>query len=114
MKIAAKNLTLSDRLSKNIQEQRKILGMTQACLAEKLGIEPESVSRFERGVNLPSLATLEKIARILETTNAGLLSEFDDVDFKLSQRLAAALHNVPSEKRHDIAKIVELICKVSQ
>ncbi len=63
------------RLSKNISNRRRELGLTQAQLAEKMGIEPETLSRFERGKHLPSLGTLEKLADLLLVTVADLLAE---------------------------------------
>lgn len=63
------------RLSKNISKRRKELGLTQAQLAEKMGIEPETLSRFERGKHLPSLSTLEKLADLLLISIADLLAE---------------------------------------
>jgi transcriptional regulator with XRE-family HTH domain len=67
--------TLIERLSANIASQRKALGFTQAVLAERLGVDTETLSRFERGKHLPSLATLERLAGILRVTVAELLSE---------------------------------------
>ena len=66
---------LIERLSVNIAHQRRALGVTQAVLAERLGVDTETLSRFERGKHLPSLATLERLAGILLVTVAELLSE---------------------------------------
>lgn len=66
---------LETRLSKNISQRRKSLGLTQAQLAEMLDVDTETLSRFERGKHLPSLSTLEKIAEMLATNVADLLSE---------------------------------------
>jgi len=52
-------------LGANISERRKKLGWTQAELAERIGVDTETVSRFERGSNLPSLQRLEKLADAL-------------------------------------------------
>lgn len=52
-------------LGANIAERRKNLGWTQAQLAECIGVDTETVSRFERGSNLPSLQRLEKLADAL-------------------------------------------------
>lgn len=52
-------------LGANIFERRKELGWTQAELAERIGVDTETVSRFERGSNLPSLLRLEKLADAL-------------------------------------------------
>ena len=53
-------------LGANIAERRKKLGWTQADLAECIGVDTETVSRFERGSNLPSLQRLEKLADALK------------------------------------------------
>jgi transcriptional regulator with XRE-family HTH domain len=66
---------LETRLSKNISQRRKSLGLTQAQLAEMLDVDTETLSRFERGKHLPSLVTLEKIADQLAVKVADLLSE---------------------------------------
>jgi transcriptional regulator with XRE-family HTH domain len=63
------------RLSKNISARRKALGLTQAQLAEQLGVDTETLSRFERGMHLPSLDRLEQLAGLLLITIADLLAE---------------------------------------
>lgn len=67
--------SLAARLSKNIASRRRMLDLTQAQLAERLNIDTETLSRFERGRHHPSLATLEKLAEQLQTTIAALLDE---------------------------------------
>ena len=66
---------LAVRLPRNISKQRQALGLTQAQLAERLGVDTETLSRFERGKHLPSLLTLERLAGVLFTTVGELLSE---------------------------------------
>lgn len=66
---------LAQRLSRNISSRRRTLGLTQAALAERLGVDTETLSRFERGKHVPSLATLEKLAGLLMTTVGELLAE---------------------------------------
>lgn len=66
---------LAARLSKNISARRRALSLTQAQLAERLGVDTETLSRFERGKHLPSLLTLERLAALLLTTVAELLAE---------------------------------------
>lgn len=62
-------------LGKNIAARRKALGFTQAEFAEKISAETVTVSRFERGSNLPSLQRLERIANVLGMPLAELLSQ---------------------------------------
>lgn len=66
---------LLTRLSRNIAKRRTDLGLTQAQLAERLGVDSETVSRFERGRHAPSLLTLERLAGLLYTTAGELLAE---------------------------------------
>ncbi|OFX02428.1 MAG: hypothetical protein A2W62_02120 [Alphaproteobacteria bacterium RIFCSPLOWO2_02_42_7] len=56
-------------------ERRKTLGLTQAEFAERIGADIVTVSRFERGSNLPSLLRLERIANALGMPLAELLSQ---------------------------------------
>lgn len=70
-----KTHTLEQRLSANLSARRHDLGMTQAQVAETVGVDTETLSRFERGRHLPSLFTLEKIAKALNLTVADLLAE---------------------------------------
>lgn len=66
---------LAVRLSKNLTAQRHAIGLTQAQVAERLGLDTETVSRFERAKHMPSLATLERMAAVLATTVSELLAE---------------------------------------
>jgi transcriptional regulator with XRE-family HTH domain len=63
------------RLGRNLAARRKALGLTQAGVAERLGVDTETLSRFERGKHVPSLLTLERLAAVLATTCSVLLDE---------------------------------------
>ena len=53
-------------LGENIQTIRKHRGMKQQELADKIGINMQSLSKIERGVNYPTFDTLEKIMDVLD------------------------------------------------
>ena len=53
-------------LGQNIEELRKARKLTQQAFAEKCGYSVEFVSLVERGVNAPSVAGLDKIAKALK------------------------------------------------
>lgn len=55
-------------LGEKIQEQRKLKGLTQDELAEKLGVTAQAVSKWERGTSMPDVALLPEIANIFEIT----------------------------------------------
>lgn len=56
-----------------IKAARKSVGMTQAALAEKLGISYVGVSQWENDIRNPKLSTLKRIADALDTTVESLL-----------------------------------------
>lgn len=66
---------LAKRLGKNIAERQKQLEWTQEQVAERVGVDAETISRFERGANLPSLLTLEKLSTALRLSVGDLLSK---------------------------------------
>ncbi len=55
-------------LANRIYESRKTMGVTQEVLAEKLGITPQSVSRWENGQSRPDVDMLPKLAAVFGTT----------------------------------------------
>ena len=61
-------------LGENIQTIRKHRKMKQQELADAIGINMQSLSKIERGVNYPTFHTLEKIMDVLEVTPNELLS----------------------------------------
>ena len=61
-------------LGENIQRVRKFRGMNQQELADAIGINMQSLSKIERGVNFPTFDTLEKIMDVLGVMPNELLS----------------------------------------
>lgn len=57
---------LQKKLGQRIASLRKGRKLTQEQLAEALGCSVEFISLVERGVNAPSVAGLEKFAKILK------------------------------------------------
>lgn len=57
--------TLAERLGHRIARQRRAAGLTQAELAEKVGVQPETISRLETGKRRVSLEMLALISESL-------------------------------------------------
>ena len=57
---------LQRKLGQRIASLRKARKLTQEQLAEAVGCSVEFISLIERGVNAPSVAGLEKFAKILK------------------------------------------------
>ena len=62
-------------LSLNMKKGRKILGITQAELAEKVGSSANYISQIEQENKFPSPEMLERIAAALEFDNSELFSQ---------------------------------------
>lgn len=105
---------LAQRLSKNLSSRRKELGLTQAQVAEIVKVETESISRFERGVTLPSLAKLELLAVSLDTTIADLLAECPGSAYGPDERIGALLAPLRQEVREDLIAVFEQMCRMLQ
>lgn len=54
-------------LAENLKKIRKDKGYTQEILAEKLNVVRQIVSKWEKGLSLPDVDMLSKIANVLET-----------------------------------------------
>ena len=63
-------------LGENIQTIRKHRGMKQQELADKIGINMQSLSKIERGVNFPTFDTLEKIMKYDDEKNINFTDYF--------------------------------------
>lgn len=61
-------------LGENIQRARKLRGLNQQELADEIGINMQSLSKIERGVNFPTFETLDKIMTYLQVAPNELLS----------------------------------------
>ena len=61
-------MDIKELLGKRIKELRKEKGLTQEQLAETVGIEPNNLSRIEKGRNYPTPENLLKIANALNVS----------------------------------------------
>ena len=61
-------------LGKAISYLRKKAGYTQKDLADRIGISDKAVSKWERGIGLPDISYLRKLAILLDTDIDSLLS----------------------------------------
>ncbi|NBS98666.1 MAG: XRE family transcriptional regulator [Betaproteobacteria bacterium] len=97
-----KRLTAS-RIGERFAELRRHRGMTQDQLAERLQVERETVSRFERGVTDLSISKVLEICDILEVPVATLITRASDNVSDYRVRIEEALQTCLPEDR-------ELLC----
>jgi len=103
--------TLEERLGLRIASQRKAVGLTQAELAEKVDVQPETINRLENGNRTASLALIALLADALELElhEMFLLPEAKTSKDKAAERLmwfAARLTAEEIELVLDLAAVV--------
>lgn len=70
-----KEQRLAKALGRTIAAKRTKKGLTQGQLAEKVGVDPLTISRVERGAGFPSVPRLAEIADALGSPLADLLRD---------------------------------------
>ena len=116
----------SNIVGKAIQERRLALGLTKFALSKKIGIGHAVLGRIEKGVDIPSIPTLRKIAeplgfQLLELVIlAGHLYP-DEVGLEgdkvfpegLDSYVARELSKEPVETQHAIVKILKIAKEIT-
>lgn len=60
-------------IGRNLAAVRKRQGLTQAAVAERIDVDAETISRFERGTVTPGIGTLERLCSALECSWTDIL-----------------------------------------
>lgn len=68
----------NEKIGKFIRKLRKAKNLTQQELGDMVGVGGKSVSKWERGINMPDISIINEVSRILGITSDELLKgEFD-------------------------------------
>ena len=93
-----------------MRRMRKEHNMTQEQLAEKVGVDPNSISRIERGRLIPALSTLIDICNALGTGADSILAAYITADTPIRWTpLAKKLESMELEKQHKIETILNCL-----
>ena len=83
-----------EKIGRFIQSCRKEAGLTQAALAEKLGITDRAVSKWEHGKSMPDVSIMMELCSMLHINVNELLSgEHLGIQFKLTAKSAFRQHS---------------------
>lgn len=102
--------SLAVRLGTKIAALRRTCNWTQADLAERIGVDTETISRFERGATLPSLMTLEKVSYSLQVGIGELLAETSVQPDDQASMLSAWLVELDEADRNFVVDLVRQTC----
>ena len=79
--------------------ERRQAGLSQQQVAEKMGIEPETVSRIENGVIAPTLARLRQFSTVYGCSLEAIVGQASDQLPDVAKRLAEELEGLPDADR---------------
>ena len=102
---------LGRRLGISLAAKRKSRNWTQAELAERVGVDTETISRFERGAALPSLLTLERLAHTVRAPLAELLTESSAHADDQALTLSAWLTDLSEQDRVVVLDVTKRLCQ---
>lgn len=103
--------------STRFKELRKSSGLSQAALAEALGVSKSSINMYERGDREPSFETLEAIADHFNISMGDLIGKDSQVDFNSQLQVETRLiENLLDNWKNPIVKqkIVDLVHEIAQ
>lgn len=69
---------VAELFGERLRELRKAAGLTQEALADRAGLPHTHISAMERGIKLPNLLTLLRLAVALDCKVAKLVRVFDE------------------------------------
>lgn len=72
-KLIFRNEEAMMNFSKQLREQRKQLGLTQAAVAERLHVTRQTISNWEQGKNYPDLTMLVQLSTVYQISLDSLL-----------------------------------------
>lgn len=99
--------SLKSRIARNLVARRQALNWTQEQVATAAGINPETVSRYERGVSLPSIEALERLALALSTELSVLVATPTSTPPDDAQLVAAWLSGLNAEDRSFVTGLID-------
>jgi transcriptional regulator with XRE-family HTH domain len=105
-----KNQDLALQVGNVIRAHRKTMGMTQAMLAEAVGLEVETISLMETGKRLPTIEKLLEIADVFHIPIASFFEAVDAVAQQLAsdlyaQKICAAMSNFPEHGKNFVLEV---------
>lgn len=100
--------SLKRRVAENLAARRAALGWTQEQLAARLDINPETISRYERAGALPSLETLDHLARVLQADVGELIGSAQRDMPDDAKLMASWLDGLSEQDRRFVADLIKI------
>lgn len=103
--------SITKRVGINLAKVRQEARLTQEDLAGKVGVEPETISRIERGTTDPSLKRLEQFANAIGIGIEVLIGESEKEPLSAAQMISAHLQPLKQEDQDFVVQQLLRLCK---
>ena len=101
------------KLADNIRAARKALKMSQDELADAIGANRVTISRYETGSYLPSVPALERLAEALHMTpsqlTGGAEPETETPRTHEAKIVSVAIDKMPKDKREKAESLMRMV-----
>jgi transcriptional regulator with XRE-family HTH domain len=97
---------------RRIRELRKSMKLTQSQFAELVNLSEDSIGKIERGVTIPKIMTLSKIAQGLKIPIEILISPLKEASSQQDKKLKNFISYLKTRSPEDIKFIHELSLKI--
>src|SRR5690554_654550 len=102
------------KISEKIKRLRKERGWSQTQLSNKLNLHSQQISRYERGLFVPSSETLAKLAEVFGVSVDYLLNEDEDIgSYKIKdkqlRRYFAEVDKLEEDDKNLIKGVIESV-----
>lgn len=107
--------SISEKLGRRLAFFRKLRDMTQAELAEKVGLSNNFIALIESGKRAPSFETLERLIEVLNV-NVNQIFNFEDLqEYDTTEEIRERLNSYISEmKPDDLYILMDLADKIKR
>ena len=110
--VTARQETLfAKRIGRALAGQRQAKKMTQDAVAVAIGVEQETISRFERGASIPSLSRLVDLADLYQVPLDSLVRAGSARPLDQAIDIAAAWNRLNEEDRSWVREWTLEMCK---
>ncbi|AIK17100.1 helix-turn-helix domain-containing protein [Glaesserella parasuis] len=106
-----KSEQLIQTIGQAIAKYRQASGLTQAQLAEILGISNDAVSRMERGKTIPTVLRLLELSEIFHCEVADLVTETSNRSIDQAKVIEKLLQQLDSQQRSELVYLIERLVK---
>ena len=102
-----KNQQVMQTIGRAIAKYRQASGLTQAQLAEILGIGNDAVSRMERGTTIPTITRLLELSEIFQCEIADLVTDISYRAIDQARALEKLLDQLEDVERAELLLLIE-------